>query len=264
MFALANGINVHYVIDGPENAPCVTFVTGIANDTTLWQGQADALADEYRVLRYDLRGHGKSAATPGPYSVQSLGADLVALWDALEISKSHLVGLGLGGSITIGVAKRHADRLASVVPTCCRAQMVPDFAAMWHKLYAAVKEQGVDAIAEQTAQRWFSDDFKAAHPEVLDGVRAMIRGTSAQGYLGVVDAFLQLDEAEGLAAIGVPALLMGGAEDKVGGPPSLMSALAAEIPGARYEPIPRAAHIANIQNPQDFNRTLRRFLEQAS
>jgi 3-oxoadipate enol-lactonase len=142
--------------------------------------------------------------------------------------------------------------------------MVPEFAAMWHKLYEAVKAQGIEAIAEQTAQRWFSDEFKAAHPEVLDGVRAMIRRTTRTGYLGVVDAFLGLDESEELDAIGVPTLFMGGAEDKVGGPPALMASIAAQVPGARYEPVPQAAHIANIQNPAGYNSLLRQFLEQHS
>ena len=96
MFVQANGIAVHYLVDGPVGAPWVTFVTGIANDTTLFDGQATALADRFRVLRYDLRGQGKTASTPPPYTIEQLSADLVALWSALGIARSHLVGLGLG------------------------------------------------------------------------------------------------------------------------------------------------------------------------
>src|SRR5450755_1341709 len=104
MFELTNGIKTHYVIDGPEGAPWVTFITGIANDTTMWEEQARALADKFRVLRYDLRGQGQSKSTPGDYSVDLLCRDLLALWDALKISRTHLVGLGLGGSISIALA----------------------------------------------------------------------------------------------------------------------------------------------------------------
>jgi len=218
------------------------------------------LADCFRVLRYDLRGQGKSEATPGPYSIESLAADLVGLWDALDIDRSHLVGLGLGSPVAMRVAIDHPQRVARLVPSCCRARMLPEFAAMWHKLIAAVEAGGIEAITEQTAQRWFSDDFKAAHPDVLDSVRAMIRGTSQAGYLGNVAAFLGLDMEDEIYRIQAPTLFVGGAEDKVGGPEALMRGLAARVPGASYTPVPRAAHIANLQNEADFNAILRRFL----
>lgn len=260
MFVQANGIRMHYIVDGPVGAPWVTFVTGIANDTTLWAGQAAALADRFRVLRYDLRGQGKSEATTGDYSIASLAADLVALWDALQVPRSHLVGLGLGGPVAMRVAIDHPARIASLVPACCRARMVPEFAAMWQSLIATVKAGGVEPIVEQTAQRWFSEDFKAAHPAVLDGVRDMIRATSQAGYLGVVAAFLNLDLEDALGRIQAPTLFVGGAEDRMGGPEALMRGLAAKVPGASYTPVPAAAHIANVQNEAGFNAILRQFL----
>lgn len=261
MFEQTNDIKTHYVIDGPAGAPWVTFVTGIANDTTMWEEQANALSDKFRVLRYDLRGQGQSKATSGDYSVELLCDDLVALWNGLKIPRSHLVGLGLGGSISIAMGIAHSRRLISLVPCCCRAKMEPDFAAMWHKLYDTVRAQGVEAIVEPTAQRWFTEEFKAAHPEVIEGVRKMIRATSRAGYLGVVSAFLELDLGDRLSAIDVPTLFIGGAEDRVGGPEALMRGLAAKVKGADYVAIPNAAHIANIQNPRAFNAVLLSFLE---
>jgi 3-oxoadipate enol-lactonase len=260
VFAQANGIRIHYTIDGPADAPWVSFVTGVANDTSLWAGQARALSDRFRVLRYDLRGEGKSEATAGEYSVELLAADLIGLWDELKVGRSHLVGLGLGGPVAMRVAIDHPGRIGRLVPACCRARVVPEFAALWQRLIEAVKAGGVEAIVEQTAQRWFSDDFKAAHPEVLDQARAMIRGASQAGYLGAAAAFLKLDLEDELGRIRAPTLFMGGTEDKVGGPEALMRSLAAKVPGARYEPVPRAAHIANLQNEADFNAILRRFL----
>lgn len=261
MFVSANGIQVHTIIDGPEAAPWVTLVTGIANDVTMWDSQVSALAPRYRVLRYDLRGHGRTAATPGSYSIASLGQDLVGLWDALGVRKSHLVGLGLGGSISLGVALDHPDRLLSLAPCCCRARMTPEFAVMWHKLFNTVEAGGIETIVEQTAQRWFSEAFKAAHPQVLEGVRAMIRATSREGYLGVVSAFLNLDLEDRIDRIHVPTLFVGGAEDRIGGPASVMQGLADKVAGARFAAVPDAAHIANVQNPQDFNRILLSFLD---
>jgi 3-oxoadipate enol-lactonase len=261
LFVTVNGLQVHYAVDGPEGAPWVTLVTGIANDVTMWDGQVRALAGDYRVLRYDLRGQGKSAATPGPYSIASLGQDMVGLWDGLGIARTHLAGLGLGASISLGVAIDHPQRLISLAPCCCRAQMVPDFAAMWHKLYETVAAGGVEAIVEQTAQRWFTEEFKAANPQVLDSVRAMIRATSRDGYLGVVAAFLGLALEDRIREIKAPTLFIGGADDKLGGPATLMQGLADQVPGARYAAVPNAAHIANIQNPQGFNDILKAFLD---
>ena len=260
MYVQANGIRMHYTVDGPEDAPWVTFVTGIANDTTLWKGQAKALSDRFRVLRYDLRGQGKSESTPPPYSIESLSIDLVALWDALNIQRSHLVGLGLGSTVAMRTAIDHPSRIAKLAPTCCRARMVPDFAVMWARLTETVKAGGVAAIVEQTAQRWFTDDFKAAHPDVIDDVRAMVAATSLDGYLGCVSAFVGLDLEDELGRIKAPTLFMGGADDKSGGPEVIMRGLAAKVPGASYTPVPGAAHIANVQNEPEYNRILRAFL----
>lgn len=260
MHAHTNGIRTHYLVDGPADAPWVTFVTGIANDVTMWTGQVRALAGRFRVLRYDLRGQGKSEASAPPYSIAGLGDDLVALWDALGIPRTHLVGLGLGSCVAMRVAIDRPERIDRLAPTCCRAKMTPEFAAMWHKLYAAVRESGIEPIVEPTAQRWFSDAFKAANPQVLDTVRTMIRGTSRDGYLGCVSAFLGLDLESELPHIKAQTLFLGGAEDRVGGPEAIMRAMAAAVPGARYAAVPDAAHIANLQNEAGYNAALGGFL----
>jgi 3-oxoadipate enol-lactonase len=257
----ANGIRVNTRIDGPAGAPWLTLVTGIANDVSMWEAQMPALR-AFRVLRYDLRGQGGTQATPAPYSIELLVADLIALWDELKIQKSHLAGLGLGGAVAQAVAIAHPDRLLSLAACCCRAKMVPDFAVLWHGLIDQVKKEGFDSIVEPTAQRWFSDEFKAAHPEALDQVRAMIRRTSQQGYLGCAGAFLGLDLEDRLASIRTRTIYISGAEDRMGGPPALMAGLAAKVPGARHVSVPDAAHIANIQNAGGFNKVLGDFLRE--
>jgi 3-oxoadipate enol-lactonase len=256
-------MKIYHRVDG-ERGPWVTLVTGIANDTTMWDPQIPALTPHFRVLRYDLRGQGGSEATPPPYSIGLLVDDLVRLWREVGVQKTHLVGLGLGGGIVQAAAVAHGERLLSLMPVCCRAKMVPEFAAMWHGLVDKVQKEGVESIVEQTAQRWFSDDFKARHPKVLDEVRAMIRRTSKDGYLGCVGAFLGMDVEKDLGAIRVPTHYLSGADDKVGGPPALMAGLAAKVPGARHASVPGAAHIANIQNPAGFNRAVVDFLKEHS
>ena len=255
-----NGIKTEYRFDGREGAPYVTFVTGIANDLTMWDGQVQALGKDYRTLRYDLRGHGDTQATEGDYSLELLVRDLTGLLNELNIQKTHLVGLGLGGGIAQAFAIENSHRVNALVPCCCRAKMVPEFAAMWHKLREIVARDGVEAIVEPTAQRWFSDDFKAANPQVLQNVRNMIRGTTTFGYLGVTAAFLGLDLEDQLGQIKAPTLYLSGAEDRIGGPPGLMAELAKKVPGAQHRSVPKAAHIANIQNPAGFNKELGDFL----
>ena len=256
-----NRIRVNTRIDGPPGAPWLTLVTGIANDLSMWEGQMPALG-AWRVLRYDLRGQGGTQATPAPYTIDGLVSDLVGLWDELKVEKSHLAGLGLGGAVAQAAAIQHPDRLLSLAACCCRAKMVPDFAVLWHGLIETVRKNGFESIVEPTAQRWFSDEFKAAHPQALDAVRAMIRRTSQEGYLGCVGAFLGLDIEDRLPAIRARALYISGAEDKMGGPPALMAGLAAKVPGGRHVSVPKAAHIANIQNPAGFNQALAGFLEE--
>jgi len=256
-------MKINHHVDG-ERGPWVTLVTGIANDTTMWNAQMPALTPHFRVLRYDLRGQGGSEGTPAPYSISLLVDDLVRLWGEVGVEKTHLVGLGLGGGIVQAAAVSHGDRLISLMPVCCRAKMVPEFAAMWHGLIDKVKQDGVESIVEQTAQRWFSEDFKAKNPKVLDEVRAMIRRTSLDGYLGCVGAFLGMDVENDLGKIRLPTLYLSGAEDKIGGPPALMAGLAAKVPGARHASVPAAAHIANIQNPAGFNAAVVQFLKEHS
>jgi 3-oxoadipate enol-lactonase len=256
-----NGIKIEYRFDGKEGAPYITFVTGIANDLTMWDAQVPALGRDFRLLRYDLRGHGDTLATEGDYSIELLVRDLAGLMNELNIQKTHLIGLGLGGAIVQAFAIEQPQRVNALVPCCCRAKMVPEFAAMWHKLREAVARDGVEVIVEPTAQRWFSDEFKAANPKVLQDVRNMIRATTTLGYLGVTAAFLGLDLESKLGQIKSPTLYLSGAEDKLGGPPTLMAELAKKVPGAQHRSVPKAAHIANIQNPAGFNKEVGDFLK---
>jgi 3-oxoadipate enol-lactonase len=251
---------VSYRVEG-KSGPWVTFVTGIANDYSMWDGQAPALTGDFRVLRYDLRGQGGTPASKSAVTIDSLVTDLVALWDALGIATSHLVGLGLGGAIAQAAAIRHAARIDRLVPCCCRAQMVPDFAALWHQLIATVQAQGIEPIVEPTVQRWFPEPFRMANPQAMDAVRKMIRRTSVHGYLGCANAFLGLALEDKLPLIKARTLYLSGADDHRGGPSALMAGLAAKVPNARHAAVPDAAHIANIQNPGGFNRLLMDFLK---
>ncbi|MEI7530368.1 MAG: alpha/beta hydrolase [Betaproteobacteria bacterium] len=265
MFATINETQIFYTIDmpakNPENAPWVTFITGITNDTTMWDGQIGALKDQFRILRFDLPGQGESQVRQGDYSVETLAQDTLGLLDHLKIAKTNLVALGLGSPIAMRLAIDHPERVISLAPCCCRAKMEPEFAAMWHKLMESVKQNGIASIVENTAQRWFSEDFKVAYPKVIDRVRQMISKTSVEGYLGNVSAFLGTNLDHEVHKISIPTIFIGGAEDKVGGPEHIMAAIAAKVKNSIHALVPHAAHIANLQNEEGFNQILKDFLE---
>lgn len=255
-----NGIALNYRIDGPDAAPWITFTTGITNDQSMWDPHVAALTKTHRLLRFDTRGHGDSQASPAPYSLDLLIGDIVGLWDALGIERSTLVGLGLGGVVSIGAALAHPGRLDGLVPVACRAEPTPEYRAIWPPMIEAAQAGGIAAIAETTVQRWFPDAFKQANPAILDRVRAMIRKTSLEGYLGCIAALLQMDYGARLGTIDLPVLFVSGALDRLGAPPALMQGLARAVPGARHVSLPDAGHICTLANPTAFDRTLIDFL----
>lgn len=261
MKAEANGIAIEYVIDGPEGAPWVTFSTGITNDTTMWDDHVAGLAGRYRLLRYDSRGHGGSTATAGAYSFDLLCGDVLGLWDALGIERSHLVGIGLGGMTAMALALDHPGRISGLVAAACRAALTPDYAAIWPPMIETASASGIEAIVEKTASRWFPEGFGAANPETMDKVRAMIRRTSLDGYLGCIAALLTLDLGGRVRDLAVPTLLVSGELDALGGPPEVMREMAQSIAGARHVTLPGAGHICNIACPDGFTRALGEFLE---
>jgi 3-oxoadipate enol-lactonase len=248
----ANGIALDHRVDGPEGAPWITLTTGMANDTTMWDQHVPELARTRRVLRFDTRGMGGSDATPAPYTLDLLIADIVGLWDALGIERSALAGLGLGGCVAIGTALAHPKRVSALVPVSCRAELAPEYKAIWPPLIETVKARGIAAIVEPTLERWFSPDFRAANPALMDKVRAMVRRTSLEGYLGCIAALLGLDYGRRLGELGLPVLFVSGEYDRVGAPPYIMQSMTERVRGARHVVLPRATHISVMCNPNAF------------
>jgi len=257
----ANGIAINYVVDGPEGAPWVTFSTGIANDTTMWDDHIAGLADRYRLLRYDTRGHGSSGATAGGYTFELLTGDVLGLWEALDIERSHLVGIGLGGMTAMAMALDHPERVSALVAAACRATLTPEYEAIWPPMIETARASGIEAIVERTASRWFPTAFCPANLETMEKVRAMIRRTSLDGYLGCIAALLALDLGARVQYIGVPTMFVSGAEDLLGGPPKVMQGMAASVAGARHVTLLNAGHICNIANPQGFTQALGEFFD---
>ena len=168
----ANGIDFNYEVEGPDGAPWITFSNSLATNVTMWDGQAALLSDNWRVLRYDQRGHGRTEVTTPPYSFDQLGDDVIALWDELGVKRSVFCGLSMGGTTGLGLALNHDDRLAAFIGCDLRCESAPAFSAAWDERIATAKAEGMDAMADLTAHRWFTEKFYS-NPANADYIRPM-------------------------------------------------------------------------------------------
>jgi len=255
----ANGISFRTRISGKAGAPWLTFSNSLATRLEMWDGQAAAFADAYQILQYDTRGHGQTEAPAGDYSWDQLTGDVVALWDHLDIGKSHFVGLSLGGMTGLGLALEQADRLLSLTACDCRADAPEMFQNMWDQRCAGIAEGGIAATLEMTLAAWFTEGFRQAGNPAVEQVRQMILSTPVDGYLGCVGALRQLDYKKRLPEIRTPTLFMVGAFD--GPHPAEMQQMQALVEGVRLQVLADAAHISNIEQPVLFNRHLAAFLD---
>ncbi len=257
----SNGININVEIDGPDGAPWVTFITGITNDTTMWDDHVPALSQSFRLLRLDSRGHGGSDATPPPYSFKQLTDDVAGVWSTLGIERTHLVGIGLGGMTTVALALRFPRVVSAIVPTACRVEIVPEYQAIWPPMVEKSSAEGLEGIADITATRWFPDAFREAHPEKMTQTREMILGTSLDGYHGCIQALLTVAFGDRLGEIRMPALFVSGALDFIGGPTDVMRDMAQSVQDGQNVELPDAGHICNIANPTAYDHALLSFFE---
>ncbi|MFJ1259549.1 3-oxoadipate enol-lactonase [Cupriavidus sp. CuC1] len=255
-------ISLHVRIDGGDG-PWVVLAHALGANHTLWDATARHLAPRYRVLRYDLRGHGQSDAPIGAYSMIRLADDVACLMDALEVPAAHFVGVSVGGMIGQTAAVRHPERLLSLtlVDTVNRTPL--DAHPMWHERIGHVEAHGMAGVADSTMQRWLSAAFRGAHPQEAARVREMLLATPVHGYVGTSLAIMAFDLAGAIPRIHCPTLVVAGEED-LGAPPALAREIAAAIPGARLEILPHAAHLAHIEQADRFHAVLDAFLGNAA
>lgn len=246
-------------VAGPEGAPWITFLNSIASNLAMWEAQVAALSRTHRVLCFDARGHGQSDAPPPPYSFDALTADVVALWDALGIDRSHVVGLSLGGMIAVGLALQAPARMTSVTIANSTMEKSDAFVKSWDDRIALARDRGIEAVVEPTLARWLTPAFVSRQPAIADAVRDMIRGTSVAGFIGAAAALKTLDYRKDLGRIDLPALFIAGSDD-IACPAANVRADAALVPGAAMVEIADAAHISNIEQPAAFTRAVSDFI----
>lgn len=254
----ANGIDFNCQVDGSPDAPWLVFSNSLATNLTMWDEQADYFADRFRVLRYDQRGHGESEAPAGRYNFDLLMADAVAIMDALEIRRAHFCGLSMGGATAMGLAQRFADRLDRVVVCDSGCASSAESARQWEERIAIAEAQGMGPLVEATVSRWFPPETLASNPPHLEKVRRMIATTPVNGFIGCAAALADHDFRSTIGAVRSPVLFIAGAKD--GATPAAMRNLQTLLPGSRFEELPDAGHISNLDAPALFNRAVDAFL----
>ena len=254
-----SAVDVYSVVTGPPDAPTVVLSNSLGSTHRMWDPQLSELERRFRLVRYDTRGHGRSPVPPGPYSIDDLADDLVALLDRLDVPRAHLVGLSLGGMTAMRVAGRHPDRVARLALLCTGAQLPP--AQAWTERAALVRGQGSAAVADPVVQRWFTPGFLDAHPEQRETYRKMVAATPAEGYAACCEAIAAMDLRDQLCRITAPTLVIAGADDPAT-PPAKLEEIAAGIPGATLLTVGDAAHLANVEQPNLITPALIEHLEQ--
>jgi 3-oxoadipate enol-lactonase len=257
MFLKANGIVQHYMSEGSEDGPVLVFANSLGSDLRIWDGVVGYLAGDFRIIRYDKRGHGLSDVTAPPYSLDDLVLDLAGLLDALEIKEATVCGLSVGGVIAQGLAIRRPDRVRGLV-LCDTGMRIGSFAS-WEERIATVKESGLSKLVGPSMERWFSAAFREHRNVEMQGYGNMLLRTPADGYLGACYALRDADLTQVAPKITKPTLVLCGDQD-IATPPDLGHELARAISNARFVLIEQAAHLICIEQPEAMARRMMEFL----
>ena len=259
MKATVNGIETYYEIHGKESAPWLVFSHSLACSVRMWDGEIARHKDKFRVLAYDTRGHGQSAAPKGPYTLEQLADDLHDLLRHLKIEKPHYVGLSMGGMIGQTFALKYPGNLASMTLADTTSRYPAEAAPMWEERIRIAESRGMAPLVQPTLERWFTEPFRKNHPEKVQPVAALIGNTPVAGYAGCCAAIPKINVTARLKEIKTPALVICGENDP-GTPPAMAREIQQNLPGAKLVLIPQAAHLSNIEQPEAFNRALADFL----
>jgi 3-oxoadipate enol-lactonase len=239
-------VTPHHVLSGPADAPVLVLGNSLGTDLSMWDGVAAALGGRFRLLRFDHRGHGGSPVPSGPYTIEDLGRDLLALLDLLGLDRVSYCGLSLGGMVGMWLAAHAPERVDRLAPCCTSAWLPP--AEGWLDRAARVRAGGTAAVADLVLGRWFSADWAASHPAEVERARAMLLGVPPEGYAGCCEAIASMDLRADLPSIAAQTLVVSGGND-IAIPPSHGAEIAAAVPRARFVVLPRPAHLAAIEQP---------------
>lgn len=251
------GIAIAWGSHGPNDRPAVVLLHSLGLDSAMWEPQVAALAGQFRVVVMDMRGHGRSDAPPGPYTMADLALDVLAVTEAAGLERFHLCGLSIGGQMALWLAVHRPETLLSVALANTAARI--GSVASWTGRIDAVRDGGMASIADAVLANWFSDAYSASDPERYAAARERLLHTSTQGYSGCCSALATSDLTPQLPTIGIPTLVIAGSADKPT-PPSDARRLHDGVRGSELEIIAGAAHISNLDAATEFTRLLEGFV----
>jgi 3-oxoadipate enol-lactonase len=247
---------IHYALEGQSGSSVLVFSNSLGANYSMWDPQAREFRKRLGVLRYDTKGHGQSPPTPGLYSIELLGRDVLAMLDALDLDRVHFCGLSMGGMIGMWLALNAPERLHKLVLSNTAAKIGTPEA--WNARIEAVQKNGMKSVASAILERWFTTAFRQKAPETMVSILKMLEETNPGGYVACCAAVRDFDCREKLSGIRTPTLIFVGADDSAT-PAADGRFLAQQIPGARYVEL-NAAHLSNIEAQERFNKELAAFL----
>jgi 3-oxoadipate enol-lactonase len=250
------GETFNVLIEGDENKAVLMLSNPLGTNLHFWDPQLPVLLKHFRVVRYDSRGHGTSVANQGPYSVEGLGRDALAIMDALSIEKVHWLGLSMGSIVGLWLLIHARERIGRAVLANTAAQIPgPD---LWNSRIQSARQTGMDGVAAAAAERWFTKAFRDTNPEKVKRVLEMVRTTPLNGYLAACAAGRDMDQREAIRSIGNKVLVIAGRHD-LSTPPGMGALVANSIEGAKFITL-EASHISNIEDEANFTKAAVAFL----
>jgi 3-oxoadipate enol-lactonase len=252
----ADGCRIHVEVEGPERAPVLMLSNSLGTNLHMWDDQVAPFTRHFRLVRYDRRGHGRSDAPKGPYSMEMLGRDVLAILDGLGVDKINWCGLSIGGMVGMWLGANAPLRIDKLILSNT-ASYFPD-KTVWDDRIKLVREQGLSAVVDGTMERWFTKQFRERSPQATERIRTMFLATNPEGYIGCGAAIRDMDHRPLLAKINRPALVIAGRHD-LGTPLEAGEFIAQHTPNARLAVL-ETAHIANMEQPKIYADTVLEFL----
>jgi 3-oxoadipate enol-lactonase len=241
---------LRYRVDGPSNGRVVLFVNALGTAMDLWEAQVGALADRFRVVRYDARGHGASAIPPGDYTIDDLGRDALSVLDAVAAPRAFVGGISLGGLTTMWLGANAPDRVDGLLVANTAARVGPE--QRWIDRIALVRASGMRAVADLAMTAWFTEGFRTREPATVERFRAMVAASPPDGYLGCCAALRDADLRDDIDRIRARTLVIAGRQDP-STPLADAEFVAGRIPGARLAVL-ESAHLSNVECADEFTR----------
>ncbi|HEY1485121.1 MAG TPA: 3-oxoadipate enol-lactonase [Micromonosporaceae bacterium] len=242
---------------GPRDAPAVLLGPSLGTTRRMWSRPATALSANFRVIPYDLLGHGTSDVPDGPYDIARIGRAVLALLDDLDLATVHYAGVSLGGMVGMWLAAHAPGRIQRLALVCTSAYL-PE--GNWAQRAAQVRAHGTASIADLIVTRWFTEPFRSRAPEVVAQFVAMIANSPDEGYAACCEAIAAMDQRESLPTITAPTLVIAAADDP-STPPPHGETIATGVPGAEFVVLHNAAHLANVERADDVAALIAAFLE---